>query len=400
MNNTSHTVFESPLKNRDWFWWGLIALLTLIVSVFHFTTPPEEGHIHLILMQFYLVPILIGALQFGVAGGLGLAVVISVIVAPHIIFQWVGGAQHNALGYLQIAFFNIIGYLTGLKAQLERGARRRLTRTAEELTATLERLEQQSSDLSEMEEQLRQAERLSVIGELMASLAHELRNPLASIRGSVDILMRNRKLPSPGIGNGEKGETDEFFQILVSETERMSAVVENYLALARRGQTLEIEYDALEIVRAAVVILASRGRRDRVEVKVEAIDERVPLHGDPNDLRQILVNLLLNAVQASPEDSTVTLSTFIKAQDLVITVEDEGPGIPKGHEKTIFQTFYSTKVEGTGLGLSIVKRIAESRHWKIGAENSINASGATFVLRIPLAGGDAATSEERETHGG
>mgnify|MGYP002629669050 CR=1 FL=1 len=363
--------------HRPQFWWLTILISTALISYFHFTTPPDEGHIHLILMQFYLVPILIGAIQFGVVGGFGTALVISIIVAPHIIFQWIGGAQHHLLGYLQIAIYNAIGYLTGLKAQLEKNARDHLTETAEELTKTLSALERQAEEIAELEEQLSHSERLSVIGELMASLAHELRNPLASIRGSVDILKKELS---------EQEKRGEFFQILINETERMSGVVENYLALARRSKGTEVEYDIIEIIQNTSMLLASRARRDQVSIQCRIPSGPLMLKGDPNDLRQVLVNLVLNGIQAMNGSGEILITAEVNgaSQDrCLIAVEDEGLGIQNEHLTKMFQPFFSTKEQGTGLGLSIVKRIVDSRQWQINMENR-ETVGSRFTLSMPL----------------
>ncbi len=364
-------------------------MLTLIISYYHFTLPPAKMSIHLILMQFYLVPILIGAIQFGVVGGFGSAAVISVIVAPHIIFQWMGGAEYHFLGYLQIVIFNAVGYLTGLKVQIERKTRDHLAGTARELAATLEQLKQQTSEMSDMEEQLRHSERLSVIGELMASLAHELRNPLASIRGSVEIL--NKELD-------EREKRGEFFQILIDETERMSGVVENYLALARRSKGLDVQYDAVEIIRNTCMMLGSRARKNQISINYNLPLSPHNIQGDPNDLRQVMVNILLNAIQAMSKPGKISINaavqTITNAGDtpgtvqltgklLDIHIEDEGIGIEAEKLKDIFKPFYSTKPDGTGLGLSIVKRIVDSRQWQITATQR-EPAGVMFRLRIPL----------------
>lgn len=370
-------ILEKQNVNRPISWQISIVISTILISYFHFTTPPEEGHIHLILMQFYLVPILIGAVQFGVIGGFGTAAVISVIVAPHIIFQWIGGAQHHLLGYLQIAIYNAIGYLTGLKSQLEMKARKHLTETAEELAKTLSTLEKQSEEMAELEEQVSHSERLSVIGELMASLAHELRNPLASIRGSVDILKAELS------GKEKQGE---FFQILVNETERMSGVVENYLALARRSKSTDVEYDIVDIIRSTSTLLTSRAKRDQIVISSNIPDHPILVKGDPNDLRQVLVNLVLNGIQSmgSPGGVSIGAQIFDDSNPLcVISIEDEGSGIPDDEFEKVFEPFFSTKEQGTGLGLSIVKRIVDNRQWQIEVENR-EPTGSKFTLSIPF----------------
>ena len=103
--------------HKQILWWSIIVVLTLLISYSHIITPPDADHIHLILMQAYFIPILIGAFQLGVRGGLGSALLVSAIFTPHVMFQWVGDFEHNLLAVLQMVLFNIIGYLTGLKAQ-------------------------------------------------------------------------------------------------------------------------------------------------------------------------------------------------------------------------------------------------------------------------------------------
>ncbi len=370
-------IFEKINVNRPILWQLAIVLSTVLISYFHFTTPPDEGHIHLILMQFYLVPILIGAIQFGVIGGLGTAIVISIIVTPHIMFQWIGGAQHHVLGYLQIAIYNGVGYLTGLKSQMEMKARNHLTATAEELTRTLSTVQKQSEEMAELEEQLGHSERLSVIGELMASLAHELRNPLASIRGSVDILKKELS---------EEERRSEFFQILVAETERMSGVVENYLALAKQSKGIEVSYDIIEIIKNTSILLASRARRDQIVITCDIPAGPFNIIGNPNELRQVLVNLVLNGIQSMSSPGMVSISAHIRSESegmCIITVEDEGSGIQADQFKKLFQPFFSTKDQGTGLGLSIVKRIVDNRQWNIEVKNR-EVAGSSFILSIPM----------------
>jgi nitrogen-specific signal transduction histidine kinase len=156
---------------------------------------------------------------------------------------------HTLLRILQIIMFNIIGYLTGLKAQKEKNEKQRYQQTVKELERLLKKLKQQSDELSDLEEQLRLSDRLAVVGELTTSLAHELRNPLGTIRSTVEIL--NDELP-------QKTKKTEFFQILIREIERMNTVVENYLSFAHKQKIPDASYDVREIVRNTCLILSSR----------------------------------------------------------------------------------------------------------------------------------------------
>ncbi len=378
------------LSKHDMFWLGVTAFWILCISHFHFRTPPSEGHIHLILMQSYFIPILIGAFQFGIKGGLGSAVVVSLIFTPHIMLQWTGDFEHNLLGFMQVVMFNVIGFLTGLKAQREKNEKQRYQKTAHELEQSLKKVTRQSVELAELEDQLRLSDRLAVVGELTASMAHELRNPLGTIRGTVEIL--NDELP-------EKVKKTDFFQILIQETERMSTVVENYLNFARKQKSPESQYEVGDVVRSTCLILASRARKERIRIKETMPDQPILLKGDPNDLRQILVNILLNAIESMSapgrvsiigelsvnNENLTSLSEDGKEQPVLrLSIKDSGKGMTSEDQGKIFAPFYTTKKNGTGLGLSIVKRIIEQHQWKIEVNSKLK-QGTEFVLTIPLA---------------
>jgi len=362
-------------KNFNKINWILVtSLLIVIISVLHFNTPTEKWHYHLVYMQCYFIPIVLGAFRFGVKGGLGTAIVISLIYLPHIMFQHGGLIETNLMRFLQIALFNIIGYLIGIKAQKESEEKTRYKNAADKLEKSLKTVKDQSNKLHELEDQLRQVDRLSVIGELTASLAHEIRNPLGSIRGAVEILRD---------GVQDENRKSEFFQILIDDTERMNTILENYLNYSKRKKQRDSEYIIQEI-----------------EIKSILPDDSIILHGDPNDIWQILMNIILNSIQAMTDGGTVTLKLFetneielnkkdehsaLKEYDrfLNLTISDNGPGISKSDLEKIFKPFYTTKINGSGLGLAIVKRIINGNNWTISV-TSITNSGTEFVVIIPI----------------
>ncbi len=377
-------------RNSQIVWVTLIALLVVVISVLHYTTSTMKWQYHLIYMQAYFIPIIIAAFQFGIRGGLGTAVIISLIYFPHIMLQWGGLVDTNLMRFLQIVLFNIIGYVTGLKAQQERNEKERYQRTAEELERSLNLLRRQSEKLEEAEEQLRLADRLAVIGELTASLAHEMRNPLGSIRGAVEIL--RDELPA-------QSKTSEFFQILIQETERLNGVVENYLHFTRKQKLQTSRFNISEVLQNVRALLMPRTRRNRVNIELDTPAEPLQMDGDINDFRQVAVNLILNAIQAMPAGGTIWIhasgpesggkAVFPDSDNkprFVIRIKDEGSGIPTSEAEKIFQPFYTTKSNGTGLGLAIVKRIVEKNHWQIRIESEVG-KGAEFILGIPRAEG-------------
>ncbi|TFG97365.1 MAG: sensor histidine kinase, partial [Calditrichales bacterium] len=204
------TTFVQPDKN-SFIWWTGITILVVIISILHYTTPTMNWEYHLILMQSYFIPVLLAAFRFGIRGGLISALLITVFYLPHIMLQWGGFVETNMIRFLQILLFFVIGYMTGFKTEREKEEKEKFQRSASELSANLEKLKRQAEEIGLLEQQLRQVDRLSVIGELPANLAHEVRNPLGSIRGAAEIL----RSEAP-----DALKKSEFFQIIFGETDR------------------------------------------------------------------------------------------------------------------------------------------------------------------------------------
>jgi signal transduction histidine kinase len=382
----------SNANNKKYIlWWTGIITMVVGISILHYTTPTLKWQNHLVYMQSYFIPILIAALQFGVKGGLGTAIAVSILYLPHIMLHWGGLVENNLLRFMQIVLYNVIGFLTGLKAQKEKEETIKYKKTSDQLEASLNTVKQQSDTLVELEEQLRQTDRLAVIGELTSSLAHEVRNPLGSIRGAVEIITAK---------NTSESKKTEFSKILIDETERMTTVLENYLSFAKKKKQQDSEYIFQEIVQNVIMMLTSQARKRRIEIVSTRPEDPILLRGDPNDLWQILMNIILNALQAMTDGGKITIKLSEiddmkldkKAKHSVLneynrflklTISDTGPGIPNDLLKEIFKPFYTTKTNGSGLGLAIVKRIIDGNNWVIDVRSTMN-SGTEFVIIIPI----------------
>lgn len=374
-------------KNKI-LWIIFIVVMVVGISLLHYTTPTMKWQYHLIYMQGYFVPILFAAFRFGIKGGLGTAIAISLIYFPHIMLQWGGLVETNLMRFMQILLFNIIGYITGLKAQREQEEKMRYQHAARELEKSLHLLKKQSEELEELEEQVRLADRLAVVGELSASLAHEVRNPLSAIRGAVEILKDEIPPDKP---------TTEFLQILLQEIERLNQVVENYLGLARRQTYRKTLFDLREVIRNVHLLLQSRARKESISLKFHLPEEPLMVEADPDQVRQILINLVLNAIQAMDHPGEVLIearqtSSSQKSDDgrshvpakgnsIRLCVQDQGRGMLPEEIEKIFDPFYTTKTKGTGLGLAIVRRMVEQNRWKIEVESE-PGKGTRFILNL------------------
>jgi len=309
-----------------------ISLMVIAISVLHYSTPTMKWQYHLIYMQIYFIPILIAAFQFGVRGGLITALAVTALYLPHVMLQWGGLLETNMMRFLQILLFNIIGYLTGLKAQKEKEEKQKLQKVAEELKNNFKKLELQSEKLAELEEQLRLSERLSVIGELTASLAHEIRNPLGAIRGAVEII--RDEVP-------DKMRNFEFFRILIDETKRLNEVVENYLSYSKKSSTESIIFNPEEVAESSIFIISNLARKNNIDIEFINAENPIRIKGNPGDLKQILINLLLNAVQAIGKNGTINVILKPEINTFELIVQDDGRGMEETELTEIFKPFYS-----------------------------------------------------------
>jgi len=349
---------------------GLVAA----VSIAHYTTPPHQHYYHEIYQVLYYIPIILAGFWFGVKGGAITAIVITSLFIPHVLFQW-GGSLHgpNLYKALTILLYNVIGWVAGFLSEKERRARRMLE-------ASYDRLKMQTEALIEAEEQLRRADRLSALGELSAGLAHEIRNPLGSILGTAEILAE--KIPP-----GKEGH--EFSRILLKEVSRLNEVVTRFLDFARPQAPTVAACDVNETLDSVLALTASQRNRARIQLVDRRGRSLPPVSFDPDQLRQVFLNLVLNAVQAMPEGGRITVESAAENGFVRCTISDSGSGVPDENRDRIFNPFFTTKDRGTGLGLSIVHKILANHRATITVESE-SGRGATFALRFPIEHGGAA----------
>lgn len=352
---------------------ALLALSILGISLLHYFTPLRLHYLHDIFQRFYYLPIILAALWFGFRGGLGCAMVVSVVYAPHILFQWGGHLTVEMEKYLEIVLYNIVGGVTGLLSQRERERSLELQKTAEGLEESYKKLQAQSERVIAVEEQLRRAEKLSTLGEMAAVLAHEIRNPLGSIRGTAEILRDDYRPGDP---------KHEFIEIQIKETERLNRVVEDFLRMAR-PHPAEMRRCSLREELETIVTLTGNDARERgIRLVLEPTTGDAEVKGDGEKLRQAFLNIVINALQATPAGGSVTISIRQTASDHEIRFRDSGTGIDGDALEKIFEPFYTTKPDGTGLGLAITRKIIEGHGGTLEVESEVG-KGTTVVVRLP-----------------
>jgi two-component system sensor histidine kinase PilS (NtrC family) len=252
---------------------------------------------------------------------------------------------------------------------------------------------QDVTDVVEMEGELRRSERLAAVGQLSASIAHEIRNPLAAISGAIQMLSRSRPAPTAG------GESKRLMDIAVRETDRLNHLITDFLHYARPGPSNPEPVLLEEAVREVVELFDAA---HTAGLKVElAIAAGTGVCADSAQLRQLLWNLVLNAAEAMPDGGTLRISAATadegapqetsssrrnggsgKTDWTEIIVSDEGVGIPPEALDRIFDPFFTTKREGSGLGLAMVHRIVEDHGGSVRLESSVGL-GTTIRLWLP-----------------
>jgi signal transduction histidine kinase len=350
----------------------LVVSLILLVTVFHYLTSTMHAPFHDIYRRLYYLPIVLGGVWFGLRGGLLAAVSVSLLYLPHVLFQLVPFHGDLLEQVLEMLLYHVVGGVTGLLSQRERHQQKRYQQTAERLEHSYAQLRRQADELIAAEMDLRRNERLSALGELSAGLAHEIRNPLGSIRMAAEVVTE---------GLTAEDSRYEFGRILQKEAQRLNAVLEDFLGLAR-SPVEEVEEVAVATMFAELQLqMTPIAAAARVKIVVIATDEVLAVPAVP--LRQALLNLAQNAIQAMPAGGVLTLSAQRMDETLQLRVEDTGEGIDEETLQKIFSPFFTTREEGTGLGLAITQRLVQRLGGSVQA-TSRPGSGTCFTVWLPL----------------
>lgn len=274
---------------------------------------------------------------------------------------------------LRVAFLAVIGYLTERLAEANRIEARKAQAVAEQLAEA-------NRNLREAEAAVRRSERLAALGQLSAGLAHELRNPLGTIKASAEMLTKS--VPQH---NEIAGELAGFIS---AEVDRTNSLITRFLEFARPLELRPSLADLAEVIDRAVLHLERNSPSYQVTVYKNYSPDLPPFQFDPELMERVVYNLLLNAAQASPAGSAVTVKTRPLDGNAEISVIDRGAGIPPERLETIFNPFVTTKPDGMGLGLAIVSKIVDLHGGKITVESEPD-KGSVFRVYLPIRRGAA-----------
>ncbi|MGD6817567.1 PAS domain S-box protein [Metabacillus sp. 113a] len=224
------------------------------------------------------------------------------------------------------------------------------------------------------EELMLQSEKLSVAGQLAAGIAHEIRNPLTAIKGFLQ-LMKTKDTSN-----------DEYFKIVFGELDRIELILSELLVLAKPQTSMFTKTNLNLLIHEVTTLLETQANLNGVYIKTSLTNENSNLYGDPNQLKQVFINLIKNAIDAMPNGGSVKINTSGSSDEIVVTVQDEGEGISESILKRMGDPFFTTKEKGTGLGLMITYKIIENHFGKVTIASE-KGKGTTFTICFPTKGG-------------
>ena len=228
------------------------------------------------------------------------------------------------------------------------------------------------TDKLKMEEQLKKSDTLNVVGELAAGIAHEIRNPMTALKGFIQLLE-----------GSVKGEYDNYFQVITSELQRIETIITDFLILAK-PQAISYQIKQVNHVLSETLDLLS-AQAAMLNIQFQTHYGELPLvHCEANQLKQVFINLIKNAIEAMPGGGIVEISTepFLD-NHILISIQDHGIGIPKPVLKKLGEPFYTTKEKGTGLGLMVTYKIIEEHAGWIEVDSK-EGEGTLFQLYLPI----------------
>ncbi len=346
------------------------------IGLLHFFTPGDMAIYHAVYRRLSYFPIVLGALWFGLRGGIFFGFLSSVAFIPHLLLYLGEDPRIYMNELLEVALYMAVGTVTGFIASREARLRDRYRQLSEELEVAYDRLHRESAVLLEIEAQLGASQKMSALGELSASLAHEIKNPLSSIRGTAEILLDEFPVGHP---------KREFGEFLLKEVDRLNVTVNEILRYSR-GQVLSGNDEPDEplggVIRRVGRLVESHLRKKELALELALPVEVGNCQVNGGKLSQVFLNILLNAIDVMPRLGRIKVTAGWEADGVWVKIDDNGPGVPAELRDKIFKPFVSGKEHGTGLGLSISAKIVESYGGSIDLVES-ELGGACFLVRLP-----------------
>lgn len=304
-----------------------------------------------------------------------------VVIGPVIgiaVGWWMGLRLHQSISQINIILKDAAAGSEENLAELTVQGREDLPGLRGRVEKIVERMRQVSTELAAARRETVRSERLAAVGELAAGIAHELRNPLTSVK----LLLQNATQP-----NGEARLHDEESRVVLDEISRMEEAIQGLLDLSRPPSAQRRRHDLRDTLHRAWNLVQGRAKQQHIQITMDLPDVPLMVDGDSEQLHQVCVNLLINGVEAMSTGGVLEVhgGTDAAGSKVLVGFRDHGPGIPHAVLHKMFEPFVSTKAYGTGLGLAISRRIVTQHGGKLDAENHVGG-GALLTLELPAVG--------------
>jgi two-component system sensor histidine kinase AtoS len=234
---------------------------------------------------------------------------------------------------------------------------------------------QDITEKKKMEDELLQMEKFSLVAELAAGTAHEIRNPMTTMRGFLQLLTKEFKSDSKGY---------EYCTLMIEEIDRANSIIKEFLLLTKPSAPKLKETDLHLILEEILLLIESKSLLENVELHKSYACDLPPARVDQGQIKQVFLNLATNAIQAMPSGGVLAISTSTEQDRIFVSFNDTGPGVREHCLNKVFDPFYTTKEGGTGLGLTISYRIVENHGGRLSVQN-VPGKGAKFTVELPVA---------------
>jgi signal transduction histidine kinase len=360
-----------------WIIAALMAVFTLIyyagyTPLAHLGSLFTDAFPHDLHRTLFLIPIIYAAITFGVRGALGASFVFLCVVLPRTFYSpYTDPIVRPLLFVLFIAFLGVLTAMLIDRVEKEEKAHAELNIAHQELSTYVQQLK-------ESQEQLIQAEKLTSLGQMAASIAHEINNPLAGVLVYTQLL--SKKMAGDTL---KEEEALDYLSKMESEVSRCSRIIRNLLDFARQTEPMLRLVDINQVIEQVLAMVGHQAQLQNVEVVKEFSPSLPKVMADFDQLQQIFTNLTLNAIQAMPDGGRLTIRSSAVDGEVRIDVQDTGCGISKENMDKLFTPFFTTKAKGkgVGLGLAVAHGIIERHKGRIKVQSEVG-KGTTFSVYL------------------
>lgn len=323
-----------------------LAALVTGITLLHYFTEWKVHYYHIFYQGLYFLPVMIAGFWFGLRGALCVSLSITILYLPFTIIHWKGFSADDFNSVMEMVLYNAVALILGKLRDQEKAVQKRL----------------------------REAERLAAMGKAFSGLAHDLKTPLIAIGGLSRLVQKNLEEDNP---------CRNKLDLVIKETQRLEEMVKEILDFSKPLELRRSKDDIGKVINQCTDLISDLAQQRNVNVENQCPQNLPPVSFDASRIKQALINLLVNAIDASPGGETVKLYCYLKQKRLVIEVTDNGSGIAVNKKEEIFLPFFTTKRDGTGLGLPIAKKIVEAHHGYLEVLGN-RERGVTFKVIIPI----------------